>query len=478
MTTIEFIMKNQDVTLIVKQKEATLKTIKPKKLSLAMLSISLLSVAIIASCSNTQFIDGTANNTMSKFASTQAIDNQTPDNISFLAFGDGGYHVDYPKKKHIKNPRNKADFIAHEKEDWLADFRPESEFDHAPIYVYPNTNTATEQGGAEAVGLAMTEVCINKPCQFAIQLGDNIYPDGAGADDGKDDQKRMNDLILSPLMPLFTEHPDLMVYSALGNHDWKSSRQGVALQTEWMEKQKNFTLDEQGYYKYTIGSKGNEVEFFVLDTNMLLSGQSFHEVPLNSDGSEGELTKALKDGSAELEQADTHELPIQNEDEQQLAWLAQGLASSTAKWKVVYGHHILWSIGGSKYSEGHVLRELLLPSLCQYADAYIAGHEHDLEMISDDCSNYITDNTRPPLPLIISGAAAKMRGKHTPFAEQQAKRYPQYKLHWSQSFVWGFAHVELNNQDDALKVEFYTTPRDRSGRAELAAQFSFDKRSD
>jgi len=71
-----------------------------------------------------------------------------------------------------------------------------------------------------------------------------------------------------------------------------------------------------------------------------------------------------------------------------------------------------------------------------------------------------------------------MRGKHSPFADQQAKRYPQYKLHWSQSFVWGFAHVELNNQDDALNVEFYTTPRNLSGKAELAAQFSFDKRSD
>ena len=32
-------------------------------------------------------------------------------NISFLAFGDGGYHPDYPKLKHIKNPKNKAQFI-------------------------------------------------------------------------------------------------------------------------------------------------------------------------------------------------------------------------------------------------------------------------------------------------------------------------------------------------------------------------------
>lgn len=454
-------------------KKRLYKQIIPKKLSIVALSLSLLSVGIIASCSNTQSTD------IPDIVDIPDVRGKVVNNnISFIAFGDGGYHVDYPKKKHVLNPKNKTAFIAREKENWLADNRPETEFDHVPIYVYPNTNIATEQGGAQAVGLAMTTVCRDKPCQFAIQLGDNIYPDGADASDGKDDQKRMDDLILAPLKPLFAENPELMVYSALGNHDWKSSRQGVALQTQWMKKHKNFTLDAQGYYKYTLGSQGNEVEFFVLDTNMLLSGQTFYEVPLNKDGSEGDLALALNNASAELEQADHHELPIKAEDEQQLAWLKKGLENSTAKWKVVYGHHILWSIGGSKYSEGHVLRELLLPSLCQYADAYIAGHEHDLELITDDCSLYNSANKRAPLPLIISGAAAKMRGKHTPFAEQQAKRYSQYQLHWSQSFVWGFAHIELDNQDDKLNVEFYTTPRDRSGKAELAAEFSFEKRSD
>ena len=38
-------------------------------------------------------------------------------NISFLAFGDGGYHPDYPKAKHIHNPKNKAQFIADERAD-------------------------------------------------------------------------------------------------------------------------------------------------------------------------------------------------------------------------------------------------------------------------------------------------------------------------------------------------------------------------
>ncbi|TQF71068.1 metallophosphoesterase [Pseudoalteromonas luteoviolacea] len=398
--------------------------------------------------------------------------------ISFLAFGDGGYHPDYPKAKHVENPKNKAQFIAAEKADWLEDNRPIEEFDHAPIYVYPNTEIATEDTGAAAVGHAMAKLCETKPCQFGVQLGDNIYPDGADANDGKDDQKRMDDLILGPLKPLFKDNKDLIVYSALGNHDWKTSRKGVKLQTEWMAKQPNFHMDTRGYYSYTVGAAGSDVEFFVLDTNMLLSGQHYYEIPLKEDGSEQGLASALASRQAEVEDIEVHESPVSGEDHKQLAWLADGLRNSKAKWKIVYGHHILWSIGGTKYDEGHVLRRLILPELCQYADAYIAGHEHDLELLSDDCSRVMPNNNKPKLPLIISGAASKMRGTHSPFAEQQEKRYAEYDLIWAKSFIWGFAHIELDNRSDSLNVSFYTTPRDKSGALISEASFSFKHRSE
>ncbi|MFC3032668.1 metallophosphoesterase [Pseudoalteromonas fenneropenaei] len=403
---------------------------------------------------------------------------QASDTISFLAFGDGGYHPDYPKTKHIKNPRNEAAFIAAERQDWLADHRPASEFDHTPIYVYPGTEIASEHTGALVVGQAMATLCKAAKCDFAIQLGDNIYPDGADAGDGKDDQKRMDDLIKKPLLPLFAVKPDLMVYSALGNHDWKSSRKGVALQLAWMNKEANFTLGEKGYYSYKVGTPGADVEFFVLDTNMLLSGQHYYDIPLRADGTEQGLASALASGQAEVEEIEKHETPLNGEDHQQLAWLASGLKQSTAKWKIVYGHHVLWSIGGTKYNEAHVLRKILLPELCEYADAYIAGHEHDLELLTDDCSRVLgKDSTRPPLPLIISGAAAKMRGVHTPFAKAQAAHYPEYALLWHKAFTWGFAHISLDNQKDELQLQFYSTPRDQSGELITEAAFSFKHRS-
>ncbi|MGJ8681463.1 metallophosphoesterase [Paraglaciecola sp.] len=409
--------------------------------------------------------------------STQQPEPQNIDNINFIAFGDGGYSVEYPKQKHIDKALSKQEFIEEERKDWLEDYRPIAEFDHAPIHVYPDTKIATEKSGATPVGLAMAKLCDIRPCDFAIQLGDNIYPDGADADDGKDDQKRMNDLILAPLQPLFSQDPNLVVYSALGNHDWKSSRKGVALQTKWMKTQPNFHMDDRGYYSYKIGGAGQDVEFFVLDTNMLLAGQTFYEVPLLPDGSEQDETTAMEKGIAELEDIEPHEGPVNNEDKVQLTWLEDGLAKSTAKWKIVYGHHILWSIGGTKYSEGHVLRKLLLPSLCQFADAYIAGHEHDLELLTDDCSTILGDSNKPKLPLIISGAASKMRGKHTPFAEQQEKLYGQMDLVWSKSFTWGFSHMELDNHKNMLKVEFYSTPRLGNGELIKEQVFTFSRRN-
>ncbi|WP_440056085.1 metallophosphoesterase [Pseudoalteromonas sp. T1lg65] len=399
------------------------------------------------------------------------------ESINFLAFGDGGYHPDYPKAKHLEKPKNKAEFIAAEKADWLEEHRPLADFGHAPIYIYPNTDIATEDTGASAVGQAMATLCKTKPCDFGIQLGDNIYPDGAAANDGKDDQQRMNDLILSPLKPLFKQNPELIVYSALGNHDWKTSRRGVKLQTEWMQTQPNFYMDSQGYYNYTLGEKGNDVEFFVLDTNMLLSGQHYYEIPLKSDGSEQGLASALASGQAEVEDIEKHEQPVNGEDHRQLAWLADGLKNSTAKWKIVYGHHVLWSIGGTKYDEAHVLRRLILPELCEYADAYIAGHEHDLELLTDDCSRVLPGNNKPKLPLIISGAASKMRGIHQPLADYQEKRYPEYDLVWNKAFTWGFAHIQLDNSKDELAVSFYTTPTDKSGKLVSESQFRFKHRS-
>ena len=58
-------------------------------------------------------------------------------------------------------------------------------------------------------------------------------------------------------------------------------------------------------------------------------------------------------------------------------WLKANLASSKAQWKLVYGHHPIYSVGAHQDNPGLIKR--LLPVLKGRADVYLAGHDHDLQ---------------------------------------------------------------------------------------------------
>ena len=61
---------------------------------------------------------------------------------------------------------------------------------------------------------------------------------------------------------------------------------------------------------------------------------------------------------------------------------------------------------------------------------------------------------KPKLPLIISGAASKMRGQHRNFANWQEQHYKEMDYIWGKDFVWGFANINLNINNNALTVDF------------------------
>ena len=108
------------------------------------------------------------------------------------------------------------------------------------------------------------------------------------------------------------------------------------------------------------------------------------------------------------------------------------------------------------------MRRLLLPTLCRYADVYLAGHEHTLEVHTGPCAVGRPGPTSRPLPLqLVSGAAA---AKHRPlnswFMAHQAKKSPELTTFYAKGIVWGFLHLTLQ-QDRAVNV--ITTPNDGSG---------------
>lgn len=378
--------------------------------------------------------------------------------LSFLAFGDSGYHYDYPKKKVADNPVTLEQYLANEKQDWLEDHKPEAEFKAPPTYTMPGTDYVVEASGAVPVAKAMQAYCESKPCEFAIMLGDNIYPDGA--DGSAADKVRFEKIFDQPYKDLGGNQPGFKMWAAFGNHDWKTSRAGRDAQLKYaLREDTKLTMKDDGIYSFKKG----DAEFFVIDTNMLLAGLTVYDDNLNPDGSEG--------AREELDTPEAWEFP-NAEDKKQLQWLKDALKNSTAKWKIVYGHHTLWSSGGSKYEQAHALRALLMPTLCEYADMYFAGHEHDLEAHSHSCEPELGQAN--PLPLIISGAGAKQRSIHSKFQAFQEKAYPDYQALWMKGMTWGFSYVELF--DDSAKVTMITTPNDGSGKPVVEKVLEFKNR--
>ena len=148
------------------------------------------------------------------------------------------------------------------------------------------------------------------------------------------------------------------------------------------------------------------MELFAIDTTVMLAGQTVHEVILDDQG-RVQPTELLDEPAPS-------EFPLGAEREM-VAWLEQALRESDARWKIVIAHHPLWSSSGSKYYQAKVLRELLLPALCRYADACMAGHEHILEIHTDDCRTVFGEPDAQPLVQLVSGAAGKQRPLHTLF---------------------------------------------------------------
>ncbi len=401
-------------------------------------------------------------------AGTATSQEKTADTISFLAFGDSGYQHRYQKEKLWKKPlRTLEAFEADYRADWREDQQTPSEFRLPSVHYHPEMGGYVLRSGQQPVADAMKAYCRSHDCQFGMMLGDNIYPDGAtmGAD-GVDDAKRFDDIFTRPYAGLGTADPDFRIYTALGNHDWHTSREGAMAQVDYMEQSDQFYMDGIFYRAKPPAGKG-EVEIFVIDTEVMLS-RGYPEAQLNPDGSE-------KTGTPP-DEIDPWTVPINDGERNMAGWLENALRESTAKWKFVIGHHPLWATGGSKFEQSRAMREMILPMLCKYADAYFAGHEHTLEIHTDTCESTPEGRTDKPLLHVLSGAASKERPVHTKFAAYQAKTYPQQTAHFIRGMIWGFTHVELTG--DAGVVKVISTPTDGSGVPYVEYEHRFEHRSD
>lgn len=395
-------------------------------------------------------------------------DKATELSVGILLFGDSGYHLDYPDQDDFDDLYDEQAFRQAEWDDWIDDKRPQDEFEARPMSVSPVTGKVVPATGMHAIALAMKNYCRDMlRCDFGALLGDNIYPSGAtlGAD-GKDDAMRFRDMFTIPFGELVSDPATYLTYVTLGNHDWETSREAGFLQIEFLENEPGFYMDGP-YYTVKPPAGNGDIELFVIDTSMILASVPVFADSLNDDGSE--VT------TSEVEPVDYHVEPLTDAERAMPAWLEKSLRESTARWKLVVAHHPIWSSSGSKFEQARVLRQLLLPAMCRYADAYLVGHDHTLEIHTDSCEAALGSPTAQPLVQVVSGAAAKQRPIHTTFMEKQEEKYPEHKTLWAEGLLWGFAHLQI--EGDTATVRLLSVPDDGSSAITEDFSYTFERRS-
>ena len=204
----------------------------------------------------------------------------------------------------------------------------------------------------------MAKVATTLDAAFVVSVGDNFYEDGVtGVDDPKW-RTSFEDVYSAPSL-------QVPWYVALGNHDYHGNTQA---QLDYAKTSKRWRMRGRWYSNYQAlftdaGKVG--VELFVLDTSPFIA--AYHA-----------------DGAKKVKVAGQRTGP-------QLRWLDAALAQSTAEWKVVVGHHPIYSAG--QYGQPGGSPELIAqvdPILQRHqAPLYLCGHEHDLQHLARGATHYV-----------------------------------------------------------------------------------------
>ncbi len=217
--------------------------------------------------------------------------------------------------------------------------------------------------GQREVAKAMAAWADAHPARFVVSTGDNFYDFGV---------RSVRDPKWRTSFEEVYSQKSLQVpwYVALGNHDYRGSVQAEidysATSSRWRMPDRCFTVVEP--------ERGPPLlELFVVDTAPFLSTyRGFFT-----------LTRVGGQDPARTRQ-----------------WLEKELAASTAPWKIVVGHHPIFSCGAHADSP-ELVRELL-PVLRAYRVAlYVNGHDHSLQHLVAGEIHFVT-----------SGAGSRLADVH------------------------------------------------------------------
>ena len=209
-----------------------------------------------------------------------------------------------------------------------------------------------QQKVADWMGVAANQV----NAKFVVSTGDNFYCCGVAS---------TNDYQwISSFENVFRSHAlQIPWYVVLGNHDYQGN---VNAQIDYTHVSQRWKMPARYFTKNIRG-----VRFVFIDTSPFIS--SYYK----------------SDQFPDLQKQDTT---------RQLAWMDSVLLHSREKWKIVVGHHPVYSVG-EHGGEPDMQRMVLKRMVKNKVQLYLAGHDHSLQSLA---------KTDEPTRHLISGGGAEV----------------------------------------------------------------------
>ena len=222
----------------------------------------------------------------------------------------------------------------------------------------------------------MGKAAQNIGARFVISVGDNFYEDGVASVDDKQWKLSFDNVYTAPSL-------QVPWYVILGNHDYHAN---CDAQIEYSKTSPRWRMPARYFKQSHQIDKDTVADFFYIDTTPMVKVY-YHPF---------------------FEENTRHQVITQNVPEQ-MEWFKSALASSKAQWKIVIGHHPIYS--GGEHGDTSELIENILPLLKEHGvHAYFNGHDHDLQhLMAGDINLFCSGAGSRPRPT--------MKTVHTKFAD-------------------------------------------------------------
>eukprot|EP01118_Nematostelium_gracile_P007072 TRINITY_DN2289_c0_g1_i9.p1 TRINITY_DN2289_c0_g1~~TRINITY_DN2289_c0_g1_i9.p1 ORF type:complete len:373 (+),score=79.26 TRINITY_DN2289_c0_g1_i9:2-1120(+) len=220
--------------------------------------------------------------------------------------------------------------------------------------------------------------------EFIISTGDNMYPYGL---------LNMNQKNVLEGMLADYKIPKIF-YTIPGNHDYRGDVDSmIKLSSVEMRTKVKWRMPEYHYKRYHE-FRGTVLEFFFLDTNLLVcpTNTSIFYSPQYLLECEYFMPEVWTENSTWKKFGNYTNLT--NEKKKELKWTESVLSTSNENsWKILIGHHPIKSNSVLR-GNNPVLEAELNPIFVQKGiDMYISGHDHTLQHLREDDIDYFVVGT-------------------------------------------------------------------------------------